>query len=185
MNQVVNEDKSCNKALTQESLLQAANGQPPLTTHNSAYCKARKRLSEEGLHDLFRSSGQRLDDASPESWKWHKRRVVMTDGTTTSMPDTQENQKAWPQHASQKQGVGFPVVRLLCLITLGSGALLETVMAPCTGKGSGEQSLLLQVLPRLAQNDIVLGDALFETYFILYLLQLAGADGVFEKKWGT
>ena len=185
MQQVAREDKSCNTTLVKESLYQAADGQTPLTTHNSAYCKARKRLTEDGIHNLQRMSGQRLDDASPESWNWHQRRVVMVDGTILSMPDTLENQEVWPQPSSQKKGIGFPAVRILGLITLGSGALLEAVMAPCRGKGSGEQSLLLQAIPGLKKGDVLLGDAIFETYFILYLLQLAGADGVFEKKWVT
>ena len=72
---------------------------------------------------------------------------------------------------------------MLAFITLGSGALIETAVGACEGKGSGEQSLMIQMIPNLNADDIVLGDAIFETYFILALLLIAGVDGVFEKKW--
>jgi hypothetical protein len=34
------------------------------------------------------------------------------DGTTVSMPDTPENQSAFPQNSEQKPGLGFPVARI-------------------------------------------------------------------------
>ena len=54
---------------------------------------------------LLAQSGSNLDNASPESWSWHDRRVVITDGSTLSMPDTIENQRTYPQHGSQKKGL--------------------------------------------------------------------------------
>ncbi|UYM18792.1 transposase [Endozoicomonas euniceicola] len=181
MRQVSNEDKSCRKVLVQESLEQAANDEVSDKTKNDAYCKARKRLPEDQVKSLFQISGKRLDEESPESWLWHGRRVVIADGTTANMPDTTENQQLYPQSKSQKKEVGFPTVRMLAFITLGSGALIETAMGACEGKGSGEQSLMIQMIPNLNADDIVLGDAIFETYFILALLLIAGVDGVFEK----
>ena len=97
------------------------------------------------------------------------------------MPDTTENEQTYPQSKSQKKEVGFPMIRMLAFITLGSGALIDAAMGACEGKGSGEQSLMIQMIPNLNTDDIVLGDAIFETYFILALLLMAGADGVFEK----
>ncbi len=47
---------------------------------------------------------ENLDEASPESWNWHGRRVLIADGSTLSMPDTEENQNAYPQHGGQKKG---------------------------------------------------------------------------------
>ena len=46
---------------------------------------------------------------------------------------------------------------MLAFITLGSGALIETAMGACEGKGSGEQSLMMQMIPNLNADDIVLG----------------------------
>ena len=59
--------------------------------------------------------------------------------------------------------------------------MLDYAVAPYEGKGTGEQALLRQLLSRVYEGDIILGDAHFENYFLLVLLQLAGADMVFEK----
>ena len=79
-------------------------GREPGKTSNSAYCKARQRLTESSLVTLLTQSGNNPDCSSPESWRWSNRRVVIADGSTLSMPDTAANQKVYPQHGSQKTG---------------------------------------------------------------------------------
>ena len=58
---------------------------------------------------------------------------------------------------------------------------MDFATAPYEGKETGEQSLLRQLLSRIQEGDVILGDANFENYFLLVLLQLAGADVVLEK----
>ena len=77
---------------------------PPVKTP----CKARRRITEASIKTLLTQSGENLDGASPETWRWHDHRVVITDGLTLSMPDTNEKQQAYPQHGSQKKGLGIP-----------------------------------------------------------------------------
>ena len=55
------------------------------------------------MKSLVQLSGQRLDEASPEAWLWHDRRVVLTDGSTLSMPDSQDNQAVYPQPSTSKK----------------------------------------------------------------------------------
>jgi hypothetical protein len=38
------------------------------------------------------------------------------------MPDTIENQKAYPQPSSQKPGCGFPIAKIGVLFSLATGA---------------------------------------------------------------
>jgi hypothetical protein len=66
----------------------------------------------------------------------------VVDGTTLSLPDTAANQAAYPQSRTQKAGLGFPVRRMVALLCLASGALLDTASGPREGKGSDEQTLL-------------------------------------------
>ena len=108
MHQVASCNKSCRNTLIASARDQIATGQSPDKTDNSAYCKARHRLTEASIKTLLTQSGENLDGASPETWRWHDRRVVITDGSTLSMPDTDENQQAYPQHGSQKKGLGIP-----------------------------------------------------------------------------
>ena len=108
MHQVASSNHSCRNTLIADARDQIAAAKTPGTTDNSGYCKARERLKEASIKTLLTLSGENLDGASPESWRWHHRRVVIADGSTLSMPDTEENQKAYPQHGSQKKGLVFP-----------------------------------------------------------------------------
>ncbi|WP_067515940.1 hypothetical protein [Endozoicomonas ascidiicola] len=108
MRQVASDTKSCRHALIDEARDQVAKGNRVPSTHTDAYCKARQRLTEESINALLRTSGRTLDSASPDSWLWNQRRVLLTDGSTLLMPDTEQNQKKYPQSSSQKKGLDFP-----------------------------------------------------------------------------
>ena len=62
--QVVN--VGCN-ALIVNTRDQVAMGREPGKTSNSAYCKARQRITESSLVTLLTQSGNNLDSSSPES----------------------------------------------------------------------------------------------------------------------
>jgi hypothetical protein len=53
---------------------------------------------------------------------WCGRHVKVIDGSTVSMPDTVENQKAYPQPSSQRSGCGFPIAKIGVLFSLATGA---------------------------------------------------------------
>jgi len=127
---------------------------------------------------LGRLVGGRLESSSAPSWQWRGRSVKLVDGTTVSMPDTAENQGRYPQHGKQKPGLGFPLARLVGLISLQSGAVLDWAMGPCKGKGTGEDSLFRQLYRSLSRGDIVLGDRYHCSYFTLAELQSRGVDTV-------
>ncbi len=73
------------------------------------------------------------------------------------MPDTEENQKEYPQPGTQKKGTDFPVLRILVLICPGSGALPDVAVAPCKGKETGEQALPRTLLSRLRPGGLPVG----------------------------
>jgi hypothetical protein len=103
------------------------------------------------------------------------------DGTTVVLPDTAANQAAYPQPRSQKAGLGFPLCRLVGVVCLGSGALLDAASGRYQGKGGDEQSLLRSMLDCLERGDVLLGDAYYATYFLLCALRERGIDAVFEQ----
>ena len=105
---------------------------------------------------------------------------MLVDGTTVSMPDTPENQKMYPQPESQKEGVGFPIARLVAIISLSCGAVLDVAIGPYKGKETGEHALLRQILGSISTGDIVLGDRYYCSYFLIAMLQRLGADAVFR-----
>lgn len=91
----------------------------------------------------------------------------MVDGTTVSLPDTPANQAAYPQQSNQKVGLGFPLSRVVAAFDLADGSVVDAAMGGYYGKGAHEQALLRQILPRFKRGDVVLGDALYATYFLL------------------
>ena len=179
--QALDADRSCQRAVNSFVSRRVAGGLSACSTSTGAFCRARQRLPEAMVRSLLRFTGQRLAAAAPAGTSWQGRRVRLVDGSTVPLPDTAANQAAFPQPRTQKPGLGFPQCRLLALICLSSGAVLDTATSPIQGKGSDENSLLRSVLDHLQAGDILLGDAFFSTYFLLAELKHRGIDGVFEQ----
>ena len=98
------------------------------------------------------------------------------------MPDTSANQALYPQPHSQEPGLGFPLTRLVGLICLGSGAVLDAALGGYRGKGHDEQALLRAQLDTLKPGDLPLGDAYYATYFLLCALRERGVEALFEQQ---
>ncbi len=180
--QAMRTDSSCQNIVNDSAIKRLMGGLPDCSTHTGAYCRARKRLPMEMVSTLARYTGQSLAEQIPDSWLWQGRPVRLVDGTTITMPDTLANQEAYPQPGGQKPGLGFPLCRLVGIVCLSSGGLLNAAMASHKGKGGDEQALLRSMLETLQTGDILLGDAYYATYFLLCSLLKRGIDAVFEQQ---
>jgi hypothetical protein len=179
--QALSADRSCQKAVDEAATKRLVSGLPLCSTHTGAYCQARQRLPVEMVSTLARYTGRWMSGHMPESWHWRGRRVRLVDGTTLRLPDTSANQGEFAQPDTQRAGLGYPRCRVVGVLCLGSGALLDAAMGPYQGKGSGEQSLLRTLLDVLEFGDVLLGDAYYATYFLLCALRARGVDAVFEQ----
>lgn len=146
------------------------------------YCKARLRLLLSHLKEAVTSSGRMLHGQAEKNWLWKGYRVMLVDGTTLLMPDTDNNQETYPQQSAQKPGLGFPIVRLVGLLSLATGACVDYALGPYQGKGSGETSLFSQLINTLGKNDLLLADRYYTTYAIIALLIQQGASLVFRQR---
>jgi len=182
--QILSDDHSCQAALDRLLAWRAARGLPPASTDTGGYCKARQRLPETILPRLARETADRIGDQVPETWLWQGRRVILVDGSAVSMPDTAENQAAYPQPSIQKAGCGFPVARIVVLIALATGVVLDAAIGRCGGKLTGESTLLRGLHERLKQDDIVLADRYYCSYFEVALLKAQGVDLVTRQNVG-
>jgi hypothetical protein len=97
------------------------------------------------------------------------------------MPDTAANQAAYPQSRSQKPGLGFPIARVVALLSLASGAVLDLAIGPYAGKNTGETALFRQLWRSLFSGDVVVGDRYFASYWDLALLAMCGVDSVYRQ----
>jgi len=78
------------------------------STHTGGYRRARARLPLEIARELARFTGRALSTHCKEPWRWRGRAVRLVDGTAVTLPDTEPNQKRFPQ-SRQKPGLGFPL----------------------------------------------------------------------------
>jgi hypothetical protein len=179
--QSLDEDGSCQRAVNGWAAQRMAEGLSPKSVHTGAYCKARQRLPVAMAQALTRDTGRLLCAQADSGWRWHGRTVKLVDGTGISMPDTAENQAEYPQLASQAAGVGFPLARLVAVICLSTGAVVDAAMGPFEGKGNSELGLMRQLLGAFHAGEVVLADALFCTYWVIAMLRSAGVDVVFEQ----
>lgn len=181
ISQILSEDHSCRDTVARVRADQVARGETPCSAATGAYCKARKRLPNNLIWRVMRETGQTLHASLPTTWKWKGRDVILADGTTVSMPDTLENQEAFPQPDSQKPGLGFPIARLVGLISLSSGSVLDAALGPYQGKETGEHALLRQMLDTLSAGDVLLADRYYCSYFLIAILQTMNVDVVFQN----
>lgn len=174
--QVLTPDQSCRAAVARLLAFLCVNGDGPASAKTDPYCKARQRLPEQLPADLARTKGGDLHRQVPATGLLNNRPIKIADGTTVSMPDTPANQKVYPQESQQKKGLGFPIMRLVGLISLSCGAVLDVAMSRYSGKQTGETSLLRELSNQLQVGDILLADAMFSNYWTIAMLLRRGVD---------
>ncbi len=112
LGQVLSADHPCRAAVARLLAHRLKRGQRRCSAQTGAYCQPRKRLPETFFADVARSVGRALDERARRRWPWQGRRVYLFDGTTVTMPDTPENQAAYPQVYNQGPGLGSPMPRV-------------------------------------------------------------------------
>lgn len=179
--QVMGADQSCQDAVARGMSARVALGQAPCSLNSGPYCKARARLPQGLIERLVREVGQRLCRGQSGAWRWRGREVKLIDGTTVTMPDTTDNQASFPQSHEQKPGLGFPLARLVAIISLSCGAVVEWAIGPCEGKRTGETALLWGLAHRLRAGDVIIADRFYAGYFLLAWLMQQGVDIVVRQ----
>jgi hypothetical protein len=130
----------------------------------------------EQIHDgLCAEAHQAL--GTKDLWCGHH--VLVADGSSLTAPDTPANQKAFPQQSVQKPGCGFPIIRLVALLSLASGMLT----AWATGPWSHHELGLLQTLwDGLRCGDVLLADRGFCNWALLAQCMQRGVHAVLRVK---
>ena len=181
LGQAMSADGSCQQAVNQVAVSRMLSGLSPGSTHTGGYCQARTRLPLSMVRELSQRIGALLSDATPSQWLWRGRRVLVIDGPTVSMPDSPHNRTCFAQHGNQAIGVGMPLARMVALMSLSNGAVLDGALGAYQGKGTGELGLFRTLLNRFAAGDVLLGDSLFCSYFLIADLQQRGVEVVLEQ----
>jgi len=177
--QVAQAGTSCREAIRQaRALCQNADLPPPPNT-DSPYCQARGGLPIERLqeiHDGLCAEAQR-GVAVKDLWCGHH--VLVVDGSSVTAPDTPPNQKAFPQQSVQKSGCGFPIIRLVALLSLATGMLTAWATGPWL---SHEVGLLQTLWDALNPGDVLLADRGFCNWGLLAQCLQRNLHAVFRVK---
>ena len=181
LSQCQDADPSLSQAVARRIAQQAVQSERQSSSNTGAYSRARKRLPEKILADLTRHIGKELMHDAPPQWSWHGRQVKVVDGSTLSMPDTEANQKQYPQASTQKVGIGFPIMRFVVIFSLAVGTVLDSAYAPYQGKKTSELALFRSLHDSLEEGDVVLGDRHFCSFFEIIELKGRGIDVVMRQ----
>jgi hypothetical protein len=172
--QVLNPHCSCREIVRQIQALFALHANGPVAAGTGGWCLARGRLPWDILPRLRCAAAAHAEKMAQ---LWRGLRVKVVDGTSTSLPDTAKNQRAYPQPGAQKPGCGFPLLKLVGVFSLATGALLDYVKG---NKHQHELNLLQKLMDQFKAGELVLADRGFNSYTLLALLLVRGAHSLFR-----
>jgi hypothetical protein len=165
-----NPKASCREVVRQIQALFELQDGPAISEQDGAYCRAKARLPVSEFPKALAATASAADHVAPALTLLQGRRVKIADGTTLTLADTPKNRAAYP--ALQSPEPNFPMLRIVVLFSLWSGAILSLAAG---NLHAAELPLLGQLLGQLAPGDIVLADRGFGNFILLALLrQLPG-----------
>jgi hypothetical protein len=177
--QVAQAGSSCREAIRQAQALCRNAGRRPPPDPDSPYCQARGALPLDRLQEIHDGLCREANAALATRDLWCGHRVFVADGSTLTAPDTAANQKAFPQMSAQKPGCGFPIIRLVVLLSLATGML----SAWAWGDYSQHEIVLLQTLwDCLQARQVLLADRGFCTWPLIAQCVQRGVQAVFRVR---
>jgi hypothetical protein len=177
--QIAQAGASCREAIRQAQALCRLHGQHPPPDENSPYCQARASLPLERLQEIHDGVVAEADSALASKDLWCNRRALVVDGCTVTAPDTPANQKRYPQQSVQKPGCGYPILRILALMSLATGLLTAWATGPWR---QSELALLQTLWDYLRAGDVLLADRGFCSWGLLAMCRQRKVDAVFRVK---
>jgi hypothetical protein len=176
--QVLNPACPCREIVRQIQALFCLQHAGPVAAGTGGYCQARARLPLDTLQRLRQAvaaHAQKLVPLTQQLWYGWNPKVI--DGTTVRLPDTPQNQRAYPQSRSQQPGCGFPLLKLVGIFSLTSGVLLDYLKG---NKHQHELALLHKLLDQFKPGDLALADRGFSSYGLIALLLGRGVASLFR-----
>jgi len=155
-----------------QALFQLAGG-PRISEADGAYFRARARLPEAALAQALGATAAAAQRTAAPGRALQGRPVKVIDGSTVALSDTPRNRAEYP--ALQSPPPNFPLLRLVVLFSLASGAVLALAQGSLR---HSELALGATLFAGLAKGDIVIGDRGFGSYVVVALLQGVGVDFV-------
>ena len=136
----------------------------------SAIPQARYRVGAEPIEMIFSQTAHEWAHTEAGKDRWCGLALYGMDGTTTRVPDTEENQEAFGRPASSRGQAGYPQVRIMALMALRSHLLAGVTFGPCSGKKTGEHTLAKGLWSQVPDNSLLMVDRGLIDYGVFYHL---------------
>lgn len=148
-----------------------------LSANSGGYSRARTELPVAVAHQVADRMSEQQCAVYPPSFG--RRRVFLFDGTTLTLPHTDELIAAFPPSHNQYGKSHWPIVRMVVAHELASGSALRPEYGPVHGsKPVDEVRLAVRMLPRLPPRSLVMGDSNFGIFAFVYGAYAAGHDAL-------
>ena len=196
------EHRSCKAAVLRVASFFATVGRTVCSTDTGNYCRARLQIPFQAVRDIAMllaidveatverdtvlAEQEAAESLCPDVIANVKSvpvscRILLVDGFTVTMADTPENQAEYPQNPAQKEGIGFPILRGVTLISMMTGMLFDCEIGPYCGKESGETALLWKLLSQLRRGDILVADSYYCTFWLIAACLARGVQIVMKN----
>jgi hypothetical protein len=143
----------------------------------SSYCTARQRLPVQAMAKVIERVCGDCCKSMGGTKLWLGRRVFVADATSATAPDKPALQDLWPQPSAQKIGCGFPAIKLLGLLHLATGMIVQLTMM-CMNVH--EMSQLACMHGMLEAGDVLLADRGFCSFMHVAMLLKSSVFAVFR-----
>ena len=179
LDQTLDPAASCRSAVDQIlAYYHALPHHPQIDPDTSAYCQARARWTCQELIDIRRALARGPAIHGDSLLAGIPGQLKVVDGTCFNLPDTAANRALCPPSDDQQPGCGFPLVRMVGVFCLKTGALQEETSAPYA---TSENELFHDLWPTFCPGDILVADRNFCSYGSLAVLRLRyQTDGLFH-----
>lgn len=119
---------------------------------DGAMTHARVRIGLTVFKVIFKNFTDSFNTLKPD---FHGLITVIFDGTTCTMPDSKSNCEKFGKSRSGRGESAYPRLRMLTLLAASSRLILDVAYGSSQGKGSGERSLLKEILTTINQKKLL------------------------------
>lgn len=148
-----------------------------ISLNTAAYSKARERLPNVLVNELFKKS--RIEQAENNYTHWNGYRVFSGDGTYIQMQDTESIRKKYEVKHNGLPSEGYPQGLLEVIIERGTGQLYNFKVS---SRHTSELSLFYEMLDDIPPKSLLLLDDLYNCFEIISKCKRLGIEIVVPAK---
>ena len=161
--QVLQPEASCRDVIQQLNALLALSDKPPIDPSSTAFCQARAHIPMPVLENALQASARSAQNKARPTSLLGSRPIRIVDGSCIRLADTPANREAFPRSTNQFNSQGFPLLKIIVLYCLSSGAVLARA---CSSIRQHELRLFMKLKELFKPKDIVVGDRAYGSYVI-------------------